>query len=482
MAAPAAGYEIRFVAGAGRSAELRNIETIVLFSGSGNDILAFANGDDFAFGANGNDGIDGGGGDDYLAGEGGADDLRGGAGNDDIDGGSGDDILHGGAGNDFLVGGTGVDALFGEDGDDAGRLGDDSDSFAGGAGTDTAIVAGQFAGFTARISPDTEVLLIASGTDTRFGAGNALYDYNILFPDAPAGSSAILIVQATGLVAGEDLAFDGSAQQNGAFRIFAGRGVDRLTGGGDNDGFFFDAGANASLTGADRVDGGGGTDTIALRGPYSGSSAVAFQDGSIANVEVLAFLTGHLNPHGGPIVAGGFDYAVTMADGNVAAGARMDIIGTTLGADESVVFDGRAESDGAFRIILGAGDDTAWGGEGADLLHGGLGADRLDGGGGGDLYSYRDVAESTAAATDTIALGAGDRIDLSAIDASIAADGNQAFAYVGDAAFGHAAGELRAVQANGIWTVEADVDGDGLADLVVTVATALAITADSFIA
>ena len=481
MAVPTAGYEIRFVAGAGRSAELRNFEEIVLFAGSASDIVTFVNGDDVAFGANGNDVIDGGGGNDFLSGDAGNDELSGGAGEDDIEGGSGDDTLRGGDGDDYLYAGSGVDAMFGDAGNDAGFLTDDSDSFDGGAGTDTAVVVGNYASFVARVSPDTEVLLLASGTDTRFGAGDALYDYNVSTPNGPTGTSATLTVQATGLVAGEDLRFDGSAQQNGHFRIFAGRGVDQLIGGGGSDGFFFDADANGSLTGADRIDGGSNVDTIALRGNYIDAKAVTFTDTSMSAVEVVAFLTGLANPYGGPIVPAGFDYAVTMANGNVAAGASVDIIGTTLGANESVSFDGRAETDGSYRIILGAGDDVVFGGQGADLLYGGLGADQLDGSGGADSYVYRGTAESTAASTDTVLLGDGDRFDLAFIDADSGTAGEQAFTFIGSQAFGNVAGQLRAAQSGNIWIVEGDVDGDGVADLVINVTSADAIVAGDFI-
>jgi Ca2+-binding RTX toxin-like protein len=481
MGAPAAGWDIRFVAGAGRSAELRNVEEITFFSGSGSDILAFGDSEDFVFGANGNDSIEGGGGNDFLEGDAGNDTLGGDAGEDDLYGGAGNDTLRGGDGNDFLYAGAGIDTLFGDGGDDAGFLTDDSDSFTGGAGTDSAIVVGQFASFTARVSPDTEVLLLASGTDTRFGDGNASYDYNILIPNTVGGANEILTVQATGLVVGEDLRFDGSAQQNGQFRIFAGRGVDELIGGARNDGFFFDADANGSLTGADRITGGGGADTIALRGDYTGAKAVTFLDTSMSGVEVVAFLTGLANPYGGPIVAAGFDFAVTMANGNVAAGGSLDIVGSTLRANESVAFDGRAETDGAYRIFLGAGDDNVFGGQGADLLYGALGADQLDGSGGADTYVYRATAESTAASTDTVQLGDGDRIDLSTIDADGAAAGNQAFTFIGSQAFGNVAGQLRAAQSGNIWVVEGDVDGNGTADLVINVTSVDAIVAGDFI-
>ncbi|MDB5722994.1 MAG: tandem-95 repeat protein, partial [Alphaproteobacteria bacterium] len=119
-------------------------------------------------------------------------------------------------------------------------------------------------------------------------------------------------------------------------------------------------------------------------------------------VEVLAFLSGHTNEYGGALVAGGFDYDVTLANGNVAAGQSLDVIATGLGADESLRFDGRAESDGTFRILSGAGDDTLFGGAGADTLSGGLGKDRLEGGAGADTYVFRSAAESTSTGYDAL--------------------------------------------------------------------------------
>lgn len=47
--------------------------------------------------------------------------------------------------------------------------------------------------------------------------------------------------------------------------------------------------------------------------------------------------------------------------------------------------------------------------------------------------------------------------------------GNQAFNWIGSNAFNGVAGELRAFQSGGNWIVQGDTDGDGNADLVVSV-------------
>jgi Ca2+-binding RTX toxin-like protein len=342
------------------------------------------------------------------------------------------------------------------------------------------VVQGNYPGLLLGSVAAVEVLLIASGSDTRFGdtAGNS-YDYSVATSDGNVAAGGVLTVMATGLQPGEDLVFNGSAESDGGFRIFAGRGTDTLTGGGGSDGFFF--GADGNLTAADAVNGGGGIDTLALRGHYGGAGAVVFQNGSFTGIEVVALLSGLTNEYGGPIAAGGYDYDLTLADGNVAAGQRLDINGARLAASESVRLDARAESDGSVRILSGAGDDSLFGSANADILYGGLGADAIDGGGGADLYLYRSVFESTSAARDTLAFTAGDRIDLSFIDANTTTPGiNDAFTFIGSDAFS-AAGQLRAFQSGGQWIVEGDVNGDGVTDLVITVTGAATIAAGDFV-
>jgi Ca2+-binding RTX toxin-like protein len=122
----------------------------------------------------------------------------------------------------------------------------------------------------------------------------------------------------------------------------------------------------------------------------------------LSGVEVLVLLSGHSNEFSGQIVPTGFDYDVTMADGNVAAGGLLNVNAASLGADESVRFDGSAELDGSFRILSSGGDDTLWGGAGDDLIFGGQGKDALDGGAGADTFLYLAAGESTSIGYDTI--------------------------------------------------------------------------------
>jgi hypothetical protein len=79
-----------------------------------------------------------------------------------------------------------------------------------------------------------------------------------------------------------------------------------------------------------------------------------------------------------------------------------------------------------------------------------------------------------------------DKIDLSAADANSLAGGDQAFTFIGSAAFAAtgagSAGELRAFDAGGgVWHVEGDTDGNGTADLVIAVTTDHALVSTDFV-
>jgi hypothetical protein len=91
----------------------------------------------------------------------------------------------------------------------------------------------------------------------------------------------------------------------------------------------------------------------------------------------------------------------------------------------------------------------------------------LSGGAGNDTFRYQGSGESTATSQDFIQdFTSGDIIDLSRIDADTTQAGDQAFSFIGTAAFGRHAGELRyeASTFAGYWTVQGDTDGDGNAD------------------
>jgi serralysin len=96
-----------------------------------------------------------------------------------------------------------------------------------------------------------------------------------------------------------------------------------------------------------------------------------------------------------------------------------------------------------------AGNDTLNGGDGNDVLIGGLGRDSMNGGGGFDRFDFNSISESLPGLNRDVITGfvgngnlAGDRIDVSTIDANVLLGGNQAFTFIAGAAFS-AAGQLR---------------------------------------
>lgn len=114
------------------------------------------------------------------------------------------------------------------------------------------------------------------------------------------------------------------------------------------------------------------------------------------------------------MVQAGNDYVLVANDNFVGPGESLSVDATALGADDSMMFDGMAETDGRFFFTGGSSDDFFFGGAGADWVEGRGGADVLSGGGGSDVFVYRAPSDSTGTDYDTLAdfdPGA-DRIDL----------------------------------------------------------------------
>ncbi len=112
-------------------------------------------------------------------------------------------------------------------------------------------------------------------------------------------------------------------------------------------------------------------------------------------------------------------------------------------------------------------DDTLTGNAAANRITGGKGKDKLKGGKGKDVFAYRLAAESPvgAANRDQIAgfnpgtaSSAVDKIDVSAIDAKPAVNGNQAFKFRGSKPF-TAAGQLRLKLSGGNIVVQGNTGG-----------------------
>ena len=102
----------------------------------------------------------------------------------------------------------------------------------------------------------------------------------------------------------------------------------------------------------------------------------------------------------------------------------------------------------------------------------------LTGGADADHFIFKTVADSVKGAARDMILdftrAQADKIDLAAIDANTQVAGNNTFHFIGAAGFHHVAGELRC--SGGI--IQADVNGDAVADFEIHVNLPTLITND----
>jgi Ca2+-binding RTX toxin-like protein len=225
------------------------------------------------------------------------------------------------------------------------------------------------------------------------------------------------------------------AAGNDFFRLQDG-GSDIALGGGGNDVFLF----GGAFTSADQVEGGSGTDQIAIQGDYWGAKALTL-GGNVVGVENLAILPGNELRFGDP-GANFYDYEITVLDSAVAAGVQLTVDANRLRAGEDFTFDGSAESDGSFFVYGGAGVDLLTGGArndvflfgaweqfgAGDVVVGGGGIDQLAlrGNysltfGAGQLVGIENIGLLSAHDTRFGALGSSYSYDLTMVDANVAA-------------------------------------------------------------
>jgi len=284
--------------------------------------------------------------------------------------------------------------------------------------------------------------LTGSASDDRFYAGDG--DDTI---KGEGGADYIMAAEGNDTVyggAGEDQIFGGAGADilrgdTDNDTIHGDAGDDQLYGGADNDTLYGDDGADTLLgqAGEDRLEGGAGNDT--LNGGTENDTLFGQADDDILN--------------------GG--------DGN-------DRLNGGLGADKLYGDNGNDELrglEGNDRLEGGAGVDELYGGAGDDILLGGAGQDTLYGDDssfsptGRDVFLYTALSDSTTAAPDVIVdfTSGLDVVNLAILDANTLVAGNQAFTFIGEAAF-TAAGQARMVYASG-WHLEVNVDADLAADM-----------------
>jgi serralysin len=229
-----------------------------------------------------------------------------------------------------------------------------------------------------------------------------------------------------------------------------------------------------SLTGgayADTLSGGDGNDTL------RGRSGDDILDGGNGN-DILDGGAGVDTIHG---QAGDDKVVYDAADSVIDGGSGRDTLIVKVGATVDLgsfttnqVVSGSAyvsgfenlDATGASAGVVATGSEfanTLVGSAFADKLAGGAASDVLAGGAGADLFVFGAYNLGDADRITDFSTSQGDRMDLSAIDA-VAGGLDDPFAFIGQEAFHHVAGELRYGAVTGGVVVQADVDGDGHTD------------------
>ncbi|WP_068954369.1 calcium-binding protein [Pararhizobium polonicum] len=507
--------------------------------GLGSDRLAGGGGDDRLFGGLGNDRLLGEDGYDTLDGQDGNDTLSGGNGNDSLTGGAGNDTLSGGTGNDYLFGGRGDDTLNGGTGDDTFYIGGNSlgtaenDVFSGGSGEDmVALTANAYLkNLTLDAAASIEVLdwsgldnPILRGTEeaNRFDLSGLMRIEDQEWEIFLLGGDDIYI----GHVGGDDVnGGDGNDTLSGGDgydSLEGGLGDDTLDGGAGND--WFNVGGNTLGTAesdvfiggtgdrdriylADRVymrnltlDAAAGVEIIDMKNLFYGT-----EEANRFDVSGVTTISNHYYNEEDDTV---YYNAINLLGGNdtyigyagvdaVQGGAGKDKLSGGEGGDrlngglDADTLDGGLGGDnlwgdsGDDGLYGRRGDDILSGGDGNDRLIGGIGADEVRGGLGADRFILTILADSSVASPGRdlvldFARTQGDKLDVSLLDANTTLAGDQAFEFIGSAAFNNTAGELR-YELKGIDTyIFGDVDGDGMADFSIVLDRILAMQASDF--
>jgi Ca2+-binding RTX toxin-like protein len=254
----------------------------------------------------------------------------------------------------------------------------------------------------------------------------------------------------------------------GADFVSSGGGSDRIELNGGDDSFILDVVSATARGFLDEVNGGGGVDAIRI---LSSLARAVFID--LGN--------------GVATVTGGAQAEIASFE-NAVGGRGNDVLVGTVGVNVlngGAGFDSLLGGSGADRLFGGADGDTLVGGAGRDMLTGGSPANVSSNAATRDVFRFDSVLDSanSTAARDVITdftVGVDD-IGLSVIDARANVAGNQAFVFIGTAAFTGVSGQLR-YQKIGVDTfVFADVNGDRVADLSILLLGSKTLTVGDFI-
>lgn len=305
-----------------------------------------------------------------------------------------------------------------------------------------------------------------SGNDYVENAGDIIGTVSLGNGDNIYDGSAGRILGGITAGSGSDTVLGGSGRE----AVDAGAGDDEVATGGGNDSVQGNAGN-------DTIDAGDGNDIV------DGGHGLDSMEGG-AGFDILSYA-----PSFGAVDV---NLATGEGSGGIAEGdvfSGFEGVRGSLHADTLTGSTGNdllAGLDGEDLLVGSHGNDRLLGGAGNDMMQGGVGADFLRGGLGADSFRYVNVAESTVAGKGRDRImdfnqAELDQINLWNIDANSGVAGNQAFSFVGTAAFSNTAGELRYVSGPMATMVFGDVNGDGAADFAIQLSGAFALTAADFV-
>ena len=369
-----------------------------------------------------------------ITGTGGNDTLNGTNSSDQIFGLGGDDTLFGNGGNDTLDGGTGADTMSGGTGNDTYIVDDSGDVVTENSGEGNDTVRTTLAAYA----------LTANVEHLRFiGVGNFTGTGNVLNNEIYGGG-------------GNDT-------------LSGGDGHDQLYGNGGDDSLYGGTGHDvlSGGTGADTMEGNDGNDVYVVDNVGDVVTELSLEGTDWVYSNLSTYTLGseieNLQANG----AGSFTGTGNTLDNIIYGGSSDDTLSGGDGNDE---------------LRSSAGNDTLNGGDGDDYLVGGGGADIYTGGADSDLIQIGYFESGTGVDADRItdfATGV-DIVDLTNWDADFNAPGNQAFTFVGGAAFTGTAGELRTYFDGTDTWVQGDITGDAIADFEIRFDGAVTLSGSDF--
>lgn len=315
--------------------------------------------------------------------------------------------------------------------------------------------------------------------------GIAAGDHYTSIENAIGGSGTDSLVGSAG-----NNALDGGA---GDDVIIGNGGADLLTGGAGADRFTYNAVADSTKTVTDTI-----TDFSQAEGDRIDLSRLDADSGTAGKQSFIWIGNGSYTGVAGEIrylKSGGTTMLYSDTDGDGVSDLAIslqglhdltiaDVIGANsvlTGTEGPDVISGTSASD----TISGlGGNDVLSGLAGGDVLKGGLGADILTGGTGADTFVYETVAESTKTLRDRImdfSAADGDKIDLSAVDASTGYPGNQDFQWRGLGSYQGVESQLRYSYSEYQTIIYGDINRDGVSEFSVAVNGLHFLTSDDFI-